>query len=224
MRDDLPSFERRLDVRALMGLAGIFGRGYQRREVVGTCQIPKSGPAVIAANHTSGLDPLAIQSACPRPITWVMTSDFYDKPALKWFLRHTQMIRIDQDAHDTGAWRQALRILGEGRIVGVFPEGRIEKTRELMPFGVGVSTMALRGNADLYPVYLDGRQRNTPMLEAYLWPQTPMVAWGEPIKVASDGGKRRRAKELTEELQATIEAMRQKHEAVRTKGRSVVST
>ena len=222
--DAPPAFEKRLDVRSLMVLASVFGRGYQRREMPRPCPIPATGPAVIAANHTSGLDPLAIQSTCPRPIVWVMTSEFYDLPSLRWFLKHVEMIRIDRESNDAAPWRQALRVLGEGRVVGVFPEGRIERTRELMPFGVGVSTMALRGNADLFPVYLDGRQRNTPMLEAYLWPQTPMIAWGDPIRVATDGGKRRRAKELTDDLQATIEAMRQKHEARRAKGRSVVST
>ncbi len=221
MRSKPQTYERRLDVRALMVVADLFGRGYQQRQLVGRCEIPATGPAIIAANHTSGLDPLAIQSTCPRPITWVMTSEFYDLPSLKWFLEHVEMIRIDREAHDTKAWRQALRVLGDGRVVGVFPEGRIETERSLMPFGVGVATMALRGKADIHPVFIDGRQRRTPMLEAYLTPQTPMIAWGKPISVTA-GNKRRRPQELTDELAASIRSLQETHTARRMKGRSLL--
>ena len=203
-----------------MGVAGLFGR-YQGRQVVGTCPVPPTGPAILASNHTSGLDPLAIQSALKRPVTWIMTSDFYDLPSLRWFLQHVEMIRIDRNASDPKPWRDALRVLSQNRVVGVFPEGRIERTPDLLPFGVGVATMALRAKADIYPVYLDGRQRNTPMLTAYLTPQTPMVVWGQPITIAS-GGKRRRPQALTDELYATIDALRQKHAARRAKGKSLL--
>ncbi len=118
-----PPFERRPDVRAMMVVAvALRQRLPPPRAGRARCMIPQTGPAVIASNHTSGLDPIMIQASCPRPITWVMTAEFYDLPSLKWFLEHVEMIRIDRTTRDTvgvveGAG-QARRRPGRRRLSG----------------------------------------------------------------------------------------------------------
>jgi 1-acyl-sn-glycerol-3-phosphate acyltransferase len=223
--DSRPDFERRRDFRAIWVVAGVFGRAFQRRTIVPghTCPIPLHGPAVIAANHTSGLDPIMIQSTCPRLITWVMTAEFYDLPSLNWFLKYVKMIRIDRTTRDTSAWKLALEALGRNQVVGVFPEGRIARTRDLLPFEDGVSTMASRGGSDIYPVYLDGLQRSTPMLDAYLTPQHPLVAWGRKVPIRTADDKRRKPREITAELKGRIDGLRQTHVGPRMKGRSLIA-
>ncbi|MEM7806921.1 MAG: lysophospholipid acyltransferase family protein [Planctomycetota bacterium] len=220
-----PDFEDRLDVRVLMVLTSLFGRSWQRREVPPghACTVPLSGPAVIAANHTAGLDPIAIQSTCPRPIIWVMTAEHFDNPALRGFLTHVEMIRIDRTKRDAGAWRQALGALDRGHVVGVFPEGRIERTDDLMPFEDGLATMASRADVDIYPAYLDGRQRNTPMLSTYLMPQTPLVAWDGVVRVRDERGKRRKPRQITSDVVRAVESLKSKLEARRRKGKSLLS-
>ena len=217
------AYEYNKGFRAIHGFVGLYGRAFQRRKVLTPCPIPARGPALIASNHTAGLDPIMIQSTCPRPIVWIMTREYYDLPALRPFLSWVQMIPIDRGGRDSKAWREALRMLKKGRVVGVFPEGRIEKTPDLLPFQSGVAMLAIRGKADFYPVYLDGRQRKVDMLQTYLQPQSPSVAWGEPMPVERGlPSDRETLQRVTDELQARVEALRQSHRSPRRRGRSIL--
>ena len=223
MPRDVIEFERRRDYQAIRHFIALYGRAFQRREQHNRCPIPLTGPVLIAANHTAGLDPIAVQSTCPRPITWVMTSDFYDLPALKWFMQYTQMVRIERGANDSGAWREAMRVLGEGRVVGVFPEGRIETEDALLPFDPGIALLATRGKADIYPVYIDGRQRGAKMLSTYLQPQSPSLAWGEPVRLDDVGKGRGRLETLTAKVQEEVERLRARYPATRRAGKPLLS-
>jgi 1-acyl-sn-glycerol-3-phosphate acyltransferase len=214
------AFEQRTDIRLLQGVVGLYGRAFHRRTLGRACRLPAHGPAVVAANHTAGLDPVVIQSTCPRPIIWIMTREFYDLPVLKPFLKHVRMIPIDRGGRDSRAWREALRILGEGGVVGVFPEGRIEKSRQLLPLQNGVALLARRGRADLFPVYLDGLQRNTDMLRTYLTPQHPHISWGPCVKAGGTGARseRRDLDTVTAQLDCELRTLADEHPAPYVKG------
>lgn len=220
-RPDVPELESSLQVQVLRGVARIYGKAFQQVEAKTPCPVPASGPALVAANHTSGLDPLAIQSTCPRPIYWVMTRDYYDRPGLRWFFEWTRMIPIDRLGKDAAAWRVALRRLREGFVIGVFPEGRIETERKLLPFQPGIALLAARAGADIHPVYLDGLQRRQSMIRSFLEPQYPSVAWGEPVRVGRATGRRELAG-AAERLQATMEALERQCPALRHRGRSLL--
>lgn len=218
------AYEQRADFRAIKAFVGLYGRAFQQRRVLAPCTVPATGPALIASNHTSGLDPIMIQSTCPRPIVWIMTREYYDLPVLRPFLEYVQMVPIDRGGRDSRAWRDALRMLKKGRVVGVFPEGRIEKTKDLLPFQTGVALLAVRGGVDIYPVYLDGLQRQTDMLKTYLEPQHPTVAWGERLPVdKSLGSDRVTLQRLTDELTARVLAIKGSFSSIRRKGRSILS-
>lgn len=213
-------FERRLDFRALRALNRIYGIAFHQLHQHNPCPVPRQGPALIAANHTAGLDPVVIQAACPRPIVWVMTREYYDLPRLRWFFEWTRMVPIDVKGRDSRAWREAMRHLEQGRVVGVFPEGRIERSRELMPFQTGVALLAIRGGADLYPVFLDGLQRRTRMLHGFLAPRHPSIAWGEPLPARRIGPDRHRLTRLTAALTGRIEDLRRRYPAPRVRGQT----
>ena len=217
-------YETRRDFRALHAVVSIYSRGYQNRRVLRPCTVPATGPALVASNHTAGLDPIVIQSTCPRPIVWIMTREYFDLPVFKPFLTYVQMIPIDRGGRDSRAWRDALRMLKKGRVVGVFPEGRIEKTDELLPFQTGVALLGGRGGADLYPVYLDGRQRRTDMLQTYLQPQQPSVAWGDPIKVdKGTGDAKADLRRTTDALQDSVAELKAQYPAPRRRGQPLLT-
>ena len=213
---------RRWDYRLVYALNRLYLHGYHQLHQHTPCPIPRTGPALVAANHTSGLDPVIIQAACPRPITWLMTREFYDRPHLRWIFEWSRMIPIDVAGHDSRAWREAIRALKQGQVVGVFPEGRIEREEGLLPFQTGVSLLAIRGEADFYPVYLDGLQRRRPMLESFLLPQHPSVAWGPPLRTAGARTARRSLESRTAELQAVMEFLRARYPAPRQRGRPIM--
>ena len=101
-------------------------------------------------------------------------------------------------------------------------EGRIEREGKVMPFQTGVSLLAIRGGAPIFPVYLDGLQRNVPMLETYLSAQYPSVAWGKPIFTQGRSTARNGLEALTRELQASVESLGARYPSPRRRGKSML--
>jgi 1-acyl-sn-glycerol-3-phosphate acyltransferase len=175
--------EDRLSIRLLQAVDVCFARIYHRVNVLAPQRLPKQGPAILICNHVSGLDPMLIQSVCPRLIVWMMAREYYEIAALRWIFKTVEAIPVDRGGRDLAATRAALRALEHGRILGVFPEGRIETTRDLLPFQTGVAMMAVKANVPVYPAYLDGTQRGKEMLQAFLYRNVATVAFGPPLEV-----------------------------------------
>jgi len=71
-------------------------------------------------------------------------------------------------------------------VLGVFPEGRIALTKQLLPLQTGVAMMAMKTGVNVYPVAIDGTQRNRSMMQACLQPQHSRIAFGNPILTTSE--------------------------------------
>jgi 1-acyl-sn-glycerol-3-phosphate acyltransferase len=174
--------ENRLPVR-LLGAANLaIARLYHQVRIIVPPRLPASGPAILVSNHTSGLDPLLIQSCCGRLITWMMAKEYYDFKLLRWVYRTVEAIPVERSGRDMAATRSALRALKDGRILGIFPEGKIEVSRDLLPFQTGVALMAIKANVPVYPVYLDGSQRGKEMVPALLIPNRATVRFGPSVE------------------------------------------
>lgn len=180
-KDALP--ESRAIIRIFQAANVCYARIFHRLNVVSACGLPREGPAILISNHTSALDPLLIQSVCSRLIVWMVAKEYYDLPGLHWIFRLIEAIPVERAGRDIAATRAALRALSEGRVLGVFPEGRIESSRRLLPFQTGVSLMAMKTGVPVYPVHLDGTQRQSTMMRAFLQAQTARVAFGEPLQL-----------------------------------------
>src|SRR5437763_9371957 len=170
--------EDRLSIRLLQAVDVCFARIYHRVNVLSPQRLPKQGPAILICNHVSGLDPMLIQSVCPRLIVWMMAREYYDIPVLRTIFKTVEAIPVDRGGRDLAATRAALRALQAGRILGVFPEGKIETSRQLLPFQTGVAMMALKAQVPVYPAYLDGTPRGKGMLQAFLYPNVANLAFG----------------------------------------------
>lgn len=170
-----------LRARVFRAAGRVYARAYHDLRVLSPHQLPRRGPAILICNHTSGLDPVLIQSVVPRLIVWMMDREFYEMPSLRWIFEAIDAIPVDRTGREFAATRRALRALSDGRILGVFPEGRIERTRDLLPFQTGVALMAMKAKVKVYPAYLDGTQRGIEMLQAFVQSQHASVAFGPPI-------------------------------------------
>lgn len=167
-------------VRGPRGLAdaGLFWRlsqayaaGFHRLRVEGREHLPDTacpGPMIVVANHTSGVDPVLIQSACRFEIRWMMAADM-QLPAARRLWEWTGVIPVERTARDTRALRDALRHLHRGGVVGVFPEGGIGRPRGvLLPFLPGVGLMIQRSGAPVLPMVLEGTP-DAPTAYESLW-------------------------------------------------------
>jgi 1-acyl-sn-glycerol-3-phosphate acyltransferase len=178
--------ERSLVVRGGKRFVRAFTSRYHDLRVFTPCPIPERGGAILASNHTSSLDPLPLQAACPRLITWMMAREYANILGLRWFLRAIEPILVERSGRDMAATRAALRALKDGKILGLFPEGRIEKTHDLLEFQTGVALLAMKARVPVYPAYLDGDQRRKGMVEALLVPQRMTLAFGPAVDIDYD--------------------------------------
>ena len=199
--------EDRLAIKALHLADKVLARVWHHTVVLKRHQLPVEGPAILVCNHTSGLDPLLIQSVVERVVIWMMAKEYYDIKGLTWVFKAIEAIPVDRGARDTASVRAALRHLADGRILGVFPEGRIERTRELMPFQTGVALMAIKTGVPVYPAFLDGSQRNKTMLGGFLWPNRATLAFGPPVEFDRSSTSKESLEEATERIKAAVEGL-----------------
>ena len=152
-------------------LMQIYVRLVHRLRVSGTEHIPSEpepGPMVVVANHTAGVDPLLIQAACPFFVRWMMALDMR-LPAMEWFWRWSEVISVDRDGREVAAARTAIQHLREGGVVGIFPEGNLERPhRHILPFLPGVGLIIAKSGARVLPVVVDGTPQVDPAWSS-LW-------------------------------------------------------
>jgi 1-acyl-sn-glycerol-3-phosphate acyltransferase len=176
--------EDRISIRALHGVNTLLARVYHNLKILHPSMLPHNGPAIVVCNHISPLDPTLIQSACRyRLITWMMAKEYMDLPVLGSAFRLLGVIPVDRGSRETGPLRTALRQLKEGRIIGIFPEGKIPDTADgnMLDFQPGVALMAIKANVPVYPAYLDGTQRNKQMVRAMLQRSSSVISFGPEV-------------------------------------------
>ncbi|SJZ54555.1 lysophospholipid acyltransferase family protein [Selenihalanaerobacter shriftii] len=123
-------------------------------DVEGRENIPEDGPVIVAANHISNWDPPVLGSSLTRPVHYIAKKELFEVPVLGDILNHMGMIPINRGKPDRNAIREALNILKNGEVLGVFPEGTRSKTGKLRRAKLGIVMIALRFKAPILPVGL----------------------------------------------------------------------
>jgi len=163
-------------------LVRVYARLWHGLRDQGAERIPLTGPVMLASNHTTGIDPLLLQSACPRRIRWVMLTSWRVR-ALEWLWRRIEPIFLDRGPRDVRNVRAIVCVLERGEVVGFFPEGGLQRERrELNPFHPGIAMIARRSHAPILPVWIEGTPRRRRMLWHFLQPSRSRVTFGEPYR------------------------------------------
>jgi 1-acyl-sn-glycerol-3-phosphate acyltransferase len=151
---------------------------------------------------------MLIQAGCRRMIVWMMAKEYYDLKSLRWFYEAIEAIPVARSGRDMTATRAALRSLDKGRVVGIFPEGRIETERELLPLQTGMALMAIKTGVSVYPAYLDGTQRGKEMVPAIVGPNRVTLGFGKPLNFKGMGTSREELEAATEEIRQAVLELR----------------
>lgn len=180
----------------------IYARFVHRLVVHGVENVPESkspGPLIVVCNHTAGVDPLLVQSVCPFEVKWMMASDMR-LPAYEAFWVWAGIISTNRMSRDGTGLREAMAHLRKGGVLGVFPEGGIERPpRQILPFFPGVGLIVSRSGASVLPVIIDG----TPVV-AHAWDSlsafsNSVLTFGPRMEFAGTGES---AAEIAETLRA----------------------
>ncbi|WP_462186435.1 MULTISPECIES: lysophospholipid acyltransferase family protein [unclassified Frankia] len=138
-------------------------RLFWRPWVEGAENIPPEGPAILAGNHLSFLDHLFLSLVVPRRVTYLAKSDYFTEAGVKgWFKRvffsGVGQIPIDRSGGKAseGALRSGVRVLRQGRLLGIYPEGTRSPDGRLYRGKVGVARLALEAGVPVIPVAMIG--------------------------------------------------------------------
>lgn len=115
--------------------------------------VPTKGPLIIITNHTGQVEVPALATMLqPRKITGWGKAEAFENPFLRWVFGAWDIIPVHRGEADMAALKSALRMLEEGRIFGVAPEGTRNKTGILRRGLPGAAILAVRSGATVLPV------------------------------------------------------------------------
>jgi 1-acyl-sn-glycerol-3-phosphate acyltransferase len=183
----------------LFGIAvvGFFSRVLFRLRVEGADRVPSSGSGLVAGNHVSALDGVALALATGsrgrRMTRFLVAAEFFRKLWCGWALRLYRQIPIRRGERDQGALDVAIETIRGGALAGIFPEGTVnpEPGAGLMRGRRGAARIALATDAPVVPVGIWGTQARWPKLGLHLrrpWRPVVAISYGEPIPPKGDAG------------------------------------
>lgn len=125
--------------------------------VLGRGNIPKNGAVILAGNHKSNLDCILIASCLWRQVHFMAKDELF-RGGFRYFFRALGTIPVNRRIRDASALSEARAILDKGGVIGIFPEGSFNRTKEtVMPFKPGAARMAARSHAALVPFAIKGK-------------------------------------------------------------------
>jgi 1-acyl-sn-glycerol-3-phosphate acyltransferase len=149
----------------VLGITKPIVRGPYRLRVYGREHIPPSGGLVVAANHTSNLDPWPLAVALePRQLHFMAKAELW-KPVMRDVMKALGSFPVRRGETDITAFRTAVRLVQGGGTLAMFPEGTrrqkgLRKKHEARP-RTGTARIALAARVPILPVALRGMERLT---------------------------------------------------------------
>jgi 1-acyl-sn-glycerol-3-phosphate acyltransferase len=178
-----------------------------RLEVRGTLPPKSLRNTILVANHTAGLDPILLQAASRCFVRFVMAKDMR-APSLEWAWNFTQVIFVDRQSGGGDGLREAIAHLKAGGVLGLFPEGRIERPpRALLPFGPGIGLIIRRTSATIIPVWIQDTPVSPTAWGSLTKRSRSIITFGEPISYeGTPQGTKLTADQIAQDLRARFAA------------------
>lgn len=172
----------------------------------GAEKVPEKGPVILAANHLSILDPIAIGAGIKRPVSFLARADVFRLPVLSWLLPRLYAIPVERGTGDLSAIKGAIRALERGMAFGIFPEGTRSRSGRLQPFKTGVAAIAFRTGSPVVPVAVVGSEKAWPVGRKLFRLRQPIwVVYGDPIPVPRKTKvSHQELENLTREIEARV--------------------
>lgn len=190
-------FVRRV-VRAI--LSGLYHIAF-RVKISG--EVPKEGAYILCANHINYLDAAAIVLFNKRKVNFVAKEDLFTHGILMWLGHLFDAIPIKRDMQDIEAMKRCLKVLKNGELLGIFPEGTRKGMEKNMKAKNGAAYMAIKSNVKVIPVGIHGTFK--PFSKVY-------INYGEPIDLSEYKNQKDKLDEATDKIMDNIVMLTKKEE------------
>ena len=156
--------------------------------VVGLENVPKAGAVVLASNHLSFIDSIFLPLVVDRPVIFLAKSEYFTGKGLKgWatrvFFQAAGQLPIDRSGGKASeaALETGLRVLNEGSILGIYPEGTRSPDGKLYRGRTGVARMVLESGAPVIPVAMIGTKEVMPIGQRLPNVRRIGIIFGDPL-------------------------------------------
>lgn len=178
-------------------------RAWFRISVAGAEHIPSTGPAILAANHRSNLDPVLLACAVGRPVFFMSKAELFFWP-LGSILRWIGQFPVRRGGADREALRQTAAVIARGDVLGLFPEGSRGDGR-FATVHPGLAYVVLRERCPVLPVAMFGTERVRRRLGWLPFATRVRVVVGPPVVLPDPGVGRVGRRAATEALRQTLQ-------------------
>lgn len=146
---------------------------------IGLENIPSEGGVILAGNHTGNTDALLMLAGPKRIVHMMAKKELFNTKITNAFFRSMACISVDRKIHDENAKSEAINVLKNGNVLGIFPEGTTNKTNNIiLPFKYGAVSFAKKTNCFIVPFSITGSYN--------IFKHNIKIIYGKPYKVTGD--------------------------------------
>lgn len=156
--------------------------------VRGIENIPATGPVILASNHLSFSDSIFLPLQTRRPVVFLAKSEYFTGKGIKgalvrWFFKSTGQLPIDRSGGKASeaSLNTGLRVLGQGQVLGIYPEGTRSPDGRLYRGRTGIARMVLESKAPVVPVAMIDTEKVQSIGDRLPKIRRIGIAFGEPL-------------------------------------------
>jgi 1-acyl-sn-glycerol-3-phosphate acyltransferase len=187
---------------------------YCRPDVTGRENVPATGAVILASNHLSFIDSIAIPLIAPRKVAYLAKAEYWQGSGFVGWLQRALFtalgaLPVERQTHRAaqGALDTALGVLRSGGAFGIYPEGTRSRDGRLHRGKTGVAWLALTADCPVVPVAVHGTDRAQPIGATWPRPHRISVTFGEPLTFPEHrgmAGKGKARREVTDQVMEAI--------------------
>jgi 1-acyl-sn-glycerol-3-phosphate acyltransferase len=167
-----------------------------RPQVTGRENVPATGPVILASNHLSFIDSIAIPLVAPRKVGYLAKAEYWQGTGVKGWLQRAVFTALGALPVERGTHRAAqaaldtaLGVLKTGGAFGIYPEGTRSKDGRLARGKTGVAWLALTADCPVVPVAVKGTDRVQPVGASWPRPHRVSITFGAPLTFPEQHGQ-----------------------------------
>lgn len=172
--------------RFVRGIIFLLAKIIFRLRIVGHSNIPNEGRVIIAANHASYLDPPLVGCSIVRRVNFMAMAELFRNPFCRAMYRVLGGFPVKRREADAGAIRHAVRLLKDGKVVMIFPEGTRSYDGRLQEPRGGVGMIVALSRAKVVPAFIKGTEKALPRDSWRLKAIPVTIYFGRPLDFADE--------------------------------------
>ncbi len=183
-----------------------------RPKVKGLRNVPVNGPLIIASNHLSFSDSIFMPLVVPRKVTFLAKSEYFTSPGPKGLLKKLTFIALGQVPVDRSGGRRSeaalitgLKVLAEGKCLGIYPEGTRSPDGKLYKGRTGIARLAIESGAQVVPVAMFNTEKIQPTGTVVPKVMRVEMVFGEPMTFSGDASDLQYLREITDQIMNRIQ-------------------